>query len=56
MSNSKEIYEVLYWAGSYEDVRMGINIHNINADEIQFYLGYSKWDTGQLKRELHHYV
>lgn len=45
ISNSKEIYKGLYWAGV---VRKHADGYRINADKIQFYLEYSWWDTGQL--------
>ena len=42
----------LYWSGDFEQVKFLMNSGLIKAEDIQFYLGYSGWASGQLREEM----
>lgn len=49
---SIKIMDNLYWGGSFDSLKRLINEGKIAADQVRFFLGYSGWETGQLKQEL----
>ena len=42
----------LYWSGDFEQVKFLMNSGLVAAEDIQFYLGYSGWASGQLRGEM----
>lgn len=52
ISGSREIYEGLFWGGSFEDLKEQISLGKVGADDILFFVGYSGWSPGQLEGEL----
>ncbi|WP_323756363.1 YqgE/AlgH family protein [Roseivirga sp.] len=47
-----EIGEGLYWSGNYEQIKTMITNGQVAENEIKFFLGYSGWSEGQLRKEL----
>lgn len=52
IAESKEITTGLFWGGNFEQIKTLINQHLISQKDIKFFLGYSGWDSGQLKEEI----
>ncbi|NJB35436.1 MULTISPECIES: YqgE/AlgH family protein [Flavobacteriaceae] len=52
IENSIEIADGIYWGGDFENTITLINDGTITAKDIRFFLGYSGWDSLQLKQEL----
>ena len=52
LQSGEDIGNGIYWGGNFETLKILINTNAINEDEIKFFIGYSGWDSGQLKREL----
>lgn len=52
LQSGEDIGNGIYWGGNFETLKILINNNAINEDEIKFFIGYSGWDSGQLKREL----
>ncbi len=42
----------LYWGGDFVVLKDHIQKGEINREDIQFFLGYSGWDAGQLENEI----
>ncbi len=42
----------LYWSGDFEQVKFLMNSGLVQEEDIQFYLGYSGWASGQLREEM----
>ncbi|KLT63801.1 YqgE/AlgH family protein [Pedobacter sp. BMA] len=51
LQSGEDIGNGIYWGGNFEALKILINNNAINEDEIKFFIGYSGWDSGQLKRE-----
>ncbi len=49
---SMKVREGLYFGGSFELLRTELLKDVANQQKIRFFLGYSGWDEGQLKKEL----
>ncbi len=54
LQSGEDIGNGIYWGGNFETLKILVNNNAINEDEIKFFIGYSGWDSGQLKRELEH--
>jgi putative transcriptional regulator len=52
MLSGTEIANGIYWGGNYETLKLLINNHEIEENEVMFFVGYSGWDVGQLDKEL----
>lgn len=52
LEGSLEIAPGLFMGGDYETLKNLIDIKKITSKDIRFYVGYSGWSAGQLKREL----
>lgn len=50
--DSEHIRDRLYWGGDFEVLKSMVNKGQIFPSEIKFFLGYSGWEKGQLKKEL----
>lgn len=52
ISGGQEISKGIFWGGNFEALLLLINSHQIDQEEIKFFVGYSGWEPGQLDREL----
>lgn len=52
IEGSVKLNEGLYWSGDFEQIKFMLNSGMVKEEDIQFYLGYSGWGTGQLREEL----
>ncbi|MDA9025866.1 YqgE/AlgH family protein [Flavobacteriaceae bacterium] len=50
--NSIEISDGLYWGGDFQKVTELIKKDQLKGEDIRFFLGYSGWETNQLRSEL----
>ena len=47
-----EIWDGIYWGGSFDQVKELINNFQLTENEIKFFMGYSGWTPGQLDVEI----
>jgi putative transcriptional regulator len=47
-----KVRDGIYFGGSYEELRSFLDADESNKQKVRFFLGYSGWDEGQLKKEL----
>lgn len=52
LSNSIKILEGLYWGGDFPELKQMIAEGKVDPKDILFLVGYSGWESGQLKGEL----
>lgn len=52
IEGSIELNNGLFWSGDFEQIKFLLNSNLVKEEDIQFYLGYSGWDAGQLRKEL----
>ncbi|PKP36095.1 MAG: hypothetical protein CVT98_09175 [Bacteroidetes bacterium HGW-Bacteroidetes-15] len=50
--NSYHIIDNYYWGGDFDVINNMLNNNEITSADIRFFVGYSSWETGQLKNEL----
>lgn len=53
IEESIQVYDNLYFNGSFEHIAELVNNHALKTEEIRFFVGYSGWDEGQLEDEIH---
>lgn len=47
-----KVVDDIYWGGNFETAISLIRSGEVNVTKIRFYIGYSGWNSGQLKDEL----
>lgn len=52
LEDCEEVLPGLFWGGNFESLKAMIATGSIEAQDIQFYLGYSGWTPGQLDEEM----
>lgn len=52
INGSTEIASGIFWGGDFETVIELIEDKKVKPEEVQFFLGYSGWDSQQLNQEL----
>jgi putative transcriptional regulator len=52
ISGSHALCEGVWWGGDFEQLKKLIRQGKITSKHVQFYIGYSGWDAGQLQQEL----
>lgn len=52
ISGAKKISNNIYWNGNFDEIMEKIEAGIITSSEILFFLGYSGWDKGQLRKEI----
>jgi putative transcriptional regulator len=52
LNDGEEIGKGIYWGGNFEALKILLQNGSIEKDEIRFFIGYSGWDSEQLKQEL----
>lgn len=52
LKDSIEITKGLFWHGDFEELVSKIKNGEVKQKDIRFFVGYSGWDGGQLRREI----
>ena len=52
LEGSVQLNETTFWSGNFEQLKLLIEMGQIKADQIRFFVGYSGWSPGQLDHEL----
>ncbi len=53
LQSGEPIGKGIYWGGNFETLKILVNNHAIEKEEIKFFLGYSGWGKQQLQEEIH---
>lgn len=49
---SVHVYKNIYWGGDFEAVKVLMKKGKLDSSKIKFFVGYSGWSKGQLRREI----
>jgi putative transcriptional regulator len=52
LKDAIEIKKGLFWHGNFEELISKIEKGEVKKNDIRFFMGYSGWDGGQLRREI----
>ncbi|WP_443939276.1 YqgE/AlgH family protein [Pedobacter sp. MW01-1-1] len=52
MLSGEPVGNGIYWGGDFETLKMLVNTNAIEEEEVKFFMGYSGWEKGQLKKEI----
>ena len=52
IENSRHIHGNIYWSGNFDQLKQLITEKQIFPNELIFFLGYSGWESDQLKSEI----
>lgn len=52
LTDAIKIKDNLFWNGDFKELTNKINKGELNEQNVRFFLGYSGWDGGQLRREI----
>ena len=52
LDGAKEIGKHVFWGGDFETLKNKIEEKVITPKDIRFFVGYSGWDEGQLRKEI----
>lgn len=51
IDRGEEILPGVFWGGNFESMKILLNNRELDLNKVRFFLGYSGWSEGQLKRE-----
>ncbi len=52
LAGSRNIYDDIFWGGSFDDLQHQLKLGMVDPNEILFFIGYSGWGPGQLENEI----
>lgn len=52
IEHGEPILDNIFWGGTFDQVLIMADTHQLKPEEIKFFLGYSGWGPGQLVEEL----
>lgn len=52
LPDSQRITDEIFWGGDFEILKQMIREEKVDLNKIKFFIGYSGWESGQLKSEM----
>lgn len=52
LENAFQVNPYIYWGGSFDQLKVNIELQTLDVADIRFFLGYSGWSAGQLEEEI----